>query len=610
MEYIQQLLTMIDGYNLLGNLTNSHYQLLAMLAVGFVLATVFGYITQKIGLSPIVGYLIAGFFIGPFTPGFVANEAVANQLSEAGVILLMFGVGLHFKLDDLLSVKGVAITGAIVQSVASTIFGTFIGMHLGLSLGSSIILGLGLSVASTVVLIRVLTDNGVIGTPQGNVVVGLLIVEDIFTVLILVLLPTLSGILSVGNIDPAHGSAIFVILKNVGLAILRLALLWVIVMEIGGRFVPWIMAKIAKTRSQELFTLCVLVVAFTTAVGAAFVFEASFALGAFLGGMVVGKTKMSHQAGSDMLPLKDAFAVLFFLSVGMLLDPKFIFEYPRLIIACVAIILIIKPLFAILAVTLLGYSSKTSLTVGAGLAQIGEFSFILAQAAKGLELADDKVYNAIVISAIITITLNPMVFRQIPKLERFITSHDKIWKVLNYFAHKKQNAKQQLKNISFADDDKKKAIIVGFGPTGKSVTKALMANNITPIIIDTNIDTITALHNDNILAIYGDSSRHDVLVAAGIHKASYLIITVPSIAVAISTVSVASTINSSARILARARFIKNAEYLKQLGVSGIATEEEEVSRALTDLVLKDLQKQEKAQEALKTSEELDAPKQL
>jgi CPA2 family monovalent cation:H+ antiporter-2 len=569
------------------------YNLLEIMAIGFGLALTFGFITQKLGLSSIVGYLLAGFFIGPSSPGFTADPTLAFQLSEAGVILLMFGVGLHFKLDDLIAVRGVAIPGAIIQSTIATVFTTFLGLSLGLNLQSALILGFGLAVASTVVLLRVLEDNDTVNTIHGHVAVGWLVVEDILTVLILVILPSLSVILSNSSADFGGLG----ILKAVGIALLRITILWIIVMKGGGKIVPWILSKIVKTRSQELFTLSVLVIAFSTAVLAAFVFQASFALGAFLGGMVVGKSKLSHQAGADILPLRDAFAVLFFLAVGMLFDFKFLIEYPVLICACLAIVLLVKPLTALITVSLLGYSPKTALTVAAGLAQVGEFSFILAQEAKHLNLAGSEVYNAIVVCSIISITLNPSVFAKIPKIENFLRKKKTLWNLLNFKV--KRNGDKNNKNSQFvqtilhAQDfpDQKNAIVVGYGPTGQQVVKALKEQNIKPVIIDINIDTINSLSAQGLSTVYGNSSQREILLAAGIKIAEYLIITIPSLTLTLETATLASSLSPKTRILARARFLDHKEPLKQSGVSQVAFEEAEVAKALTSLLLDDLENQ-------------------
>ncbi|MCA6079310.1 MAG: cation:proton antiporter [Endomicrobium sp.] len=569
------------------------YQLLEIIAIGFAFALVLGFITQKLGLSSIVGYLLAGFFIGPASPGFVADYALASQLSEAGVILLMFGVGLHFKMDDLMAVKGVAIPGAIIQSTIATICGIFVGTTLGLDLKSALILGFGLAVASTVVLLRVLNDNDIVNTVHGHVAVGWLVVEDILTVLILVALPSIMTILS--NSSTAEGS--IEILKAIGIALGRLVLLWVLVMKGGELFVPWLLSKIIKTHSEELFTLTVLVIAFLTAILAAVVFQASFALGAFLGGMVVGKSKASHQAGADILPLRDAFAVLFFLAVGMLFDLKFIIEYPLLICMCLAIVLLIKPLTAILTVSILGYSTKTALTVASGLAQVGEFSFILAQEAKRLGLAGDVVYNAIVVCSIASITLNPSVFKKVPAIEKFLRSKKKLWKILNFAADRKGNKnskdKDLAKNLLPTEEylAQKTAIVVGYGPTGKKVTQALIEQDVKPIIVEINIDTVNSLSSQGQAVIYGNSAKKDILFAAGIKNADYLIITIPSLNTTLETASLASALNPKTRILVRARFIDSKENLKQTGISGIVFEEEEVANALTSLLLDDLEKQ-------------------
>jgi CPA2 family monovalent cation:H+ antiporter-2 len=569
------------------------YKLLEIMAIGFGLALTFGFITQKLGLSSIVGYLLAGFLIGPSSPGFTADPALAFQLSEAGVILLMFGVGLHFKLDDLMEVKGVAIPGAIIQSSIATVFTTFLGLALGLSLKSALILGFGLAVASTVVLLRVLEDNDITNTIHGHVAVGWLVVEDILTVLILVVLPSLSAVLSSSN--ATEGS--FDILKAVSIAILRITLLWIIVMKGGGKFVPWILSKIVKTRSQELFTLAVLVIAFATAVLAAFVFQASFALGAFLGGMVVGKSKLSHQAGADILPLRDAFAVLFFLAVGMLFDFKFLIEYPALICICLVIVLLIKPLTALITVALLGYSPKTAFTVAAGLAQVGEFSFILAQEARRLNLAGSEVYNAIVVCSIISITLNPSVFAKITTLENFLRTKKVLWNLLNFKVEKKgiknNKSNQFIQNILPAKNFpvQKNAIVVGYGPTGKQVVNALKEQNLNPVIIDINIDTINSLSTQGFSVVYGDSSQKEILFAAGIKNAEYLIITIPSLPLTLETATLASSLNPKTKIIARARFLDHKENLKQAGVSQVAFEEAEVAKALTSLLLDDLENQ-------------------
>lgn len=567
------------------------YQLLEILAVGFGLALLFGYFAHRLGLSPIVGYLLAGFLVGPQSPGFVADMSLAHQLSEAGVILLMFGVGLHFDMKDLLAVKGVSLPGAIIQSTVATACGALAATMLGFSLSSGILLGMGLSVASTVVLLRVLSDNGVLDTVHGHVAVGWLVVEDLFTVLILVLLPSLAVLLT-----GTEAVGAWPLVKAFGGAILRLVLLWVLVLVVGGRVVPWLLTQVVRTRSQELFTLTVLVAAFVTAVGSAVFFQASMALGAFLGGMVVGKSKVSHQAGADILPLRDAFAVLFFLSVGMLFDPRFFVQQPWLIVLCLIIVLVVKPLTAFLVVPVLGYSAHTGLTVAISLAQVGEFSFILAQQAQFLGIIPDVVYNVLVVCALISITLNPGFFRAIPKIEAALQRWPRVWKLLNARADKKALRDSERRLVSGEGaalteaEEKALAVVVGYGPTGKSVAHALMAQHITPVVIDLNVDTVNQLNEKERWVIFGDSTKREILLAAGIEKAQYLIITLPMLEHTAATATMAKMLNPDIRILVRARFLGDGDLLQQIGVSGIAFEEEEVAHALTVLLLEDLQR--------------------
>ncbi len=565
------------------------YNLLEILAVGFASALLLGYFATRIGLSPIVGYLFAGFLVGPHSPGFIADQGLAHQLSEAGVILLMFGVGLHFNTKDLLAVKGVALPGAIVQSSVATLLGAGAAYLLGVGFGAGLVLGLGLSVASTVVLLRVLEDNGKLETVDGHIAVGWLIVEDIFTVVVLVLLPSLAPVL-LGEVT----ADALTLGKAFGLAILRLVALWVVVLVVGGKVVPWILTKIVRTRSQELFTLTVLVSAFATAVFAAKFFDASMALGAFLGGMVVGKTKLAHQAGADVLPLRDAFAVLFFLSVGMLFSPSFLLEQPLLILACLAIVLLAKPITALLVVTLLGYSTHTALVVATALAQVGEFSFILAYAAHGLGLIPSDVTSILIVCAIISISLNPSYFKTIPFLEKLLHKHPLIYKLLNYRADNRalqENAKKRalLQNENNADTVQGEiAIVVGYGPTGRSVVEALESKGLTPVVIDLNVDTVNGLTDQGKAAVFGDSSRKEILEAAGIARAGYIIVTIPSLENTVETAAMAANLNPQARILVRARFLGEERILKQSGVADIVFEEEEVAKGLTEFVLEDL----------------------
>ncbi len=566
------------------------YPLLEILAAGFTLALVLGYLAKRLGLSPIVGYLVAGFLVGPQSPGFVADITLAMELSEAGVILLMFGVGLHFRIEDLLAVKGISLPGALVQSTAATLCGFLVAELCGLSVASGLLMGMGLAVASTVVLLRVLEDNHMVDTVHGHVAVGWLVVEDILTVLILVLLPSLAVILHVPGGEAAQAPGFLPMAKAVGLAFVRLGLLWGVVLVIGGRVVPFVLNYIVRTRSQELFTLAVLVAAFATAVGAAVFFEASMALGAFLGGMVVGKTKVSHQAGADLLPFKDAFAVLFFLSVGMLLDPAFLAAEPLLIALAVLIVLVVKPLTAIFIVAALGYSARTGLIVGISLAQVGEFSFILAQQAHSLNIIGMDVYNVLVVCAIISITINPGLFKCIPAIEGYLKKKPAIWNALNARANTKaaKTAKARLTHEPGPLPEVCQAVVVGYGPTGKSVTETLREQDIFCTVIDMNVDTVNTLNEAGIRAIYGDSTKAEILKAAGIETARYLVITVPVLEDTVATAAAARDLNGIVRILARARFMNDGPILRSSGVTAIVFEEENVAGALTKTVAEDI----------------------
>src|SRR4051794_8638549 len=377
------------------------YPLITTMAAAFTAAWVLGLITQRLRLSPIVGYLLAGVAIGPFTPGFVGDPTLAPQLAEMGVILLMFGVGLHFHVKDLLAVRGVAIPGAVGQSLVATALGVAVSTAFGMPFKLGLVLGMATAVASTVVLIRGLTDNKMLDTPHGHVAVGWLIVEDIFTVVPLVLIPAMgtaapdAGAAAAGAAGHAAASSHPLWLTML-IALAKLAALVALVLLAGSKVIPRVMVAVARLRSRELFTLTVLVMAIAIAAGSAYLFGASMALGAFLAGMVVGQSPVSHQAAADALPMRDAFAVLFFTSVGMLFDPRFIFHDPMLLIAGLFVVLIAKPLAALFIVALIGYPVHTGLVVALGLAQIGEFSFILSDLGRQHHLMSERGHNLLV----------------------------------------------------------------------------------------------------------------------------------------------------------------------------------------------------------------------
>ena len=397
--------------------------LIYTLAAAFAAAWALGLLTQRLGLSPIVGYLLAGVLIGPHTPGFSGDVALAQQLAEVGVILLMFGVGMHFHLDDLMAVRKVAVPGALGQSAAAVALSVAVAGAFGWPLKSGLVLGLALAVASTVVLIRVLTDARALSTPQGHVAVGWLVVEDILTVVALVLIPTLASTPG-DSVDLAHFAGLSLI------ALAKLGVLSALLLWGGARLLPRVMLMVTRLRSRELFTLTVLVMAITVAAGSYALFGASMALGAFLGGMLIGQSPVSRRAAADILPMRDAFGVLFFTSVGMLFEPAFLAREPLLTLACLGIVLIGKPLAALLIVSLLGRPVRTGLTVAVGLAQIGEFSFIVSQLGRSHGLLDADGHNVLVACAILSITLNPLLFRNVGPMESWLRARPLLWRAL------------------------------------------------------------------------------------------------------------------------------------------------------------------------------------
>lgn len=556
------------------------YHLLEIMAIGFGLALLLGYIARRIGLSPIVGYLAAGFFIGPNMPGFVADSDLATNLAEVGIILLMFGVGLHFHMDDLLKVKGVAIPGAILQSISATICGIAAAMALGYSFAEGLFLGLGLSVASTVVLLRVLTDSGKLETIHGTVAVGWLVVEDIFTVLMLVLLPAIGPSLISGA-----GVSIPSVLWAILLAVLKLAMLWGLVIVIGGRLMPWLLKKVVQTRSQELFTLSILAVAFLTAVAAAYIFNASFALGAFLGGMVVGKSNVSHQAGAELIPLRDAFAVLFFLSVGMLFDPAFLIERPLVVFVSLLIVVLVKPAVTLVVVSLLGYPATTAFTVAAALSQVGEFSFILAQTGYSQGIISKDIYSILIICAMLSIAANPFFMNRMPALESWAKRRPELWRLLHARMEAKAEAMSHMSQELLAKPSKKsRAIIAGYGPTGQEAASIIEKFGMEPLIIDMNMETVTALTKQGKLAIYGDVSREEILKAAGIEQAACFILTIPNAITAAAASVAAKNLNKAVEIFARSRFLYDRNVLRKAGATHIVFEEEAVAASLAKTI--------------------------
>ncbi len=550
--------------------------LILTLAAGFIGALTFGYVTHRLGWSPIVGYLLAGVLVGPYTPGFVADKHLADQLAEVGVILLMFGVGLHFHLKDLLAVRTVAIAGAICQSTVATLLGAAAAIAFGWSWSAGIVFGLALSVASTVVLTRVLVDNDALLSPTGRIAIGWLVVEDIFTVLVLVLLP----VVSVAS-GADHTASVPIAVAS---AILKLAAFVAFTLVAGGRVIPWFLNKIAETHSRELFTLSVLAIALGIAVASTYFFGVSMALGAFLAGMVVGQSEFSARAGAEALPMRDAFAVMFFLSVGMLLDPWQIMTAPLLILATLSIVMIGKPLAAMIIVALLGYRSRIGLGVAIALAQIGEFSFLLAVLGKELGVLPDAAINPIVTAAIVSIMLNPILYRSLGSMEAFLARHPRLWRLLNRGAHAETSTAATETHPTPAYQ----AVVVGHGPIGQTIARLLRERGIEPTIIEMNIETFRSLRAQGQRAVYGDANQTNVLEQAGVASAQTIILSASGSAGAAEVIRAARRINPRIHVVARADYLGQSASLLEVGANEVVSGEGEVVLAMTDSILRRL----------------------
>ena len=541
-----------------------HADLILTLAGGLIAALALGYATHRLGWSPIVGYLLAGILVGPHTPGFVANAHLAEQLAEVGVILLMFGVGLHFHLRDLLAVKGIAIAGALVQSGVTTALGGWAFHALGWSWSQGIVFGLALSVASTVVLIRVLSDNGALQSATGRIAIGWLVVEDVFTVFVLVLLPVW--------FSPAEGSRSVPIAT--ALAALKIAVFAGFTLLAGSRLIPWLLNKIADTRSRELFTLSVLAIALGIAVASTYFFGVSMALGAFLAGMVVGQSEFSARAAAEALPMRDAFAVMFFLSIGLLFDPAAALSHPSLLLITLAIVLIAKPLAAIGIIGLLGYGPKVAAGVALALTQIGEFSFLLATLGRQVGALPEDAFHPLVATAIVSILINPLLYRTAgplsARLRPFI--HDRV-------GRDRQPATTQ-------DNPGPRAVVAGYGPTGQMVFRILQGYDIEPTVIEMNIETYRRLRDEGIPAVYGDANQREVLEQAGIADAASFILSASGSAGSTEAVRIARELNPEILILARTDYVRESESLDLAGADEVFSGEGEVALAISDSILR------------------------
>ncbi|PKN17026.1 MAG: sodium:proton exchanger [Deltaproteobacteria bacterium HGW-Deltaproteobacteria-6] len=529
---------------------------LVTLAGGFAVALVFGYLANRLKLSPIIGYLLAGIVIGPFTPGFVADRASAEHFAEIGVILLLFGIGLRFNLRELVAVWRLALPGALIQSTISTGVLAVILHLMGWDWISGIILGMAISVASTVVMALVLAEWHDLHAKIGHIAIGWTVVEDILTVAMLLLLPIIF------TPDRATQSVGVVL----GLAGLKVAGLLVVVVLLGKWVIPWTLERIAKTRSRELFTLAVLVLAIGIAVGAAKIFGVSMALGAFLAGLAVGRSEFAARAANDALPMRDAFAVLFFVSIGMLFDPRSLVEVPLVIAAVMFVVIIIKPLAAMLTVRALGQPLSTAIPVGAAFSQVGEFSFILGTVALSLGLINDAGWNALVAASILSIGLNPYIYRFARKL-----SSGKIAKTLPVISGQRPAMNPN------------HCILIGYGPVGKIVHHLLKERDVEITVIDLNLDTVRSLNEMGTPALYGDVLRPGTLDEAGIATAGSLILSA-DIEDAAEIIRHARHLNPDLHVIARCAHLRDAQALSNAGANVVAAGEAEVGVALAEVV--------------------------
>lgn len=489
--------------------------LITTIAAALGLALVFGFLAARLRLPALVGYLLAGVLIGPFTPGFVADTALASQLAEIGVMLLMFGVGLHFSLGDLLAVRRIAIPGAIVQMAAATAMGFGAATLWGWSVPAALVFGISLSVASTVVLLRALEGQGALESFNGRIAVGWLVVEDLAMVLVLVLLPPLAGGMA-GKGAPADGS----LWRELLVTLFQVGLFVALMLVVGRRVFPWLLWQVQKVGSRELFTLCVVAAAVSIAYGATRIFGVSFALGAFFAGMVLRESQFSHRAAQETLPLRDAFAVLFFVSVGMLFDPRILVDQPLRVLAVVGIIVVGKSLAAALLVLLLRYPLHTALTVSASLAQIGEFSFILVGLGAALGVMPPEAQSLVVAGALISIALNTLVFRSIAPLQRWLLARSQVARDL-------AARDDPLAELPMTTDEKylsRQVVLVGYGRVGRRVADALEEEGIPFVVAEQNRELVEQLRARGLAAVVGDASQPEVLVQAHVARACMLVI--------------------------------------------------------------------------------------
>ena len=538
-----------------------------------MLAFIFGAIAHRLKMSPLVGYLLAGVAVGPYTPGFVADQPLAAELAEIGVILLMFGVGMHFSLKDLLSVRAIAIPGAIAQIALATLLGLLLSWALGWSLGAGLVFGLALSVASTVVLLRALQDRKLIDTERGRIAIGWLIVEDLAMVLALVLLPALAGLLDGSAEAAAESFSASDVVLALAITFGKVAAFLLLMLVVGRRVIPWILHYVAHTGSRELFRLAVLAIGLGIAYGAAQIFDVSFALGAFFAGMVLSESELSHRAAEESLPLRDAFAVLFFVAVGILFDPLILVQEPLPVLAVLAIILIGKSVAAFAIVIAFRHPVGTALMIAASLAQIGEFSFILANLGVDLGLLPERGRDLILAGAILSILANPAIFAAISRF--------KLAAALAPAVGSPEGEPAVAAGIS-PTTLTGHAVIIGYGRVGGRLGETLRSKGHTVLAIEDNGDIAARLRGGGVEVIAGNAAAPEILSAANLQDARWCFVAVPNAFEAGQIIEQARAINPQLPIIARAHFDAEVEHLQRLGASVTIMGENEIARAMAE----------------------------
>ncbi|MEP6873058.1 MAG: YbaL family putative K(+) efflux transporter [Burkholderiales bacterium] len=555
--------------------------LISLIAAGLGLAMVFGYIAARIKVPPLVGYLLAGILIGPATPGFVADVDLAGQLAEIGVMLLMLGVGLHFSLVDLLAVKRIAIPGALIQIGVATALGMGTAMLWGWPLGAALVFGLALSVASTVVLLRALESRGVLESVNGQIAVGWLIVEDLVMVLVLVLLPAVAPLLGGGGGDTGHAAPDQNIWATLGITLAKVGAFIALMLVVGRRVFPKLLWLVARTGSRELFTLCVIAGAVSVAYGSAKLFDVSFALGAFFAGMMMRESEFSHRAAEESLPLRDAFSVLFFVSVGMLFAPSVLVEEPLKVLAVVAIIMVGKTLAAIALVTALRYPLNSALTVGASLAQIGEFSFILAGLGVALKLLPAEGQSLILAGALISIALNSLLFGAIEPAQRWLRARSGL-------ARRLEQTDDPLAELPETVDQSQltgQVVLVGYGRVGKGIALELTAKGVPFVVAEQTRERVERLRAQGVPAVCGDATDPAVLIQAHIARAGMLVIATPDTFGVRKMAAAARLLNPAIEIVVRTHNEEEAALLAQGQIGKVFIGEHELALGMAGHVL-------------------------